>query len=413
MPLSRWGAKNLTVLQQKFGFTLTILTAPHTLVAKIQYPIFATNPLLNAGALNHFPSTFFYRKGHLLPLILPGYKNYVESKAALLKYLYGSDWCHNYLVKDNAPPPSITTRLLKTEVAINLDFLPSFFFRMSPDGKYIVGYSSRSGDYGNFLIEVNKDPLQPSKDHKIPGSPDAIFMGDPRWVLLTSTGLEIYDRKDMEKDNDKSKPFFTDSEVSGVYQSFGVLSDDPVRTVYRVIMGYDTDYVIRDYSLDKVTQKFSVASKSGIVCKGQPFKLPMLAKNGREVAGFATDKQTSQVLKIEDDKSCSLAVNLHLTTGKIAFSWDNQWLAFHISNPSGTDTDFIDVPTDNYVADIYLYHRPSKQTFRITSYKSANALYPDFLADGSLVFIEYPHGETHSKILKVSADQIQSLLKQN
>jgi hypothetical protein len=57
-------------------------------------------------------------------------------------------------------------------------------------------------------------------------------------------------------------------------------------------------------------------------------KLPILSKDGQEFGGLLNNSSTS-IFKFGDNYKCEVVENLGIRTGKISFSYEGRYIAFH------------------------------------------------------------------------------------
>jgi hypothetical protein len=118
------------------------------------------------------------------------------------------------------------------------------------------------------------------------------------------------------------------------------------------------------------------------------------------MGAYGVDRNSTVILSIADDGDCTLKEDLKVRAGKVAFSYDKKRIAYHVFNSRSTKllTEFIEVPTDDYVSDVYILNRETGKTQRVTKNTRSNSMFPEFMRDGRVMFIDHPHEGTRVKV---------------
>jgi len=299
--------------------------------------------------------------------------------------------------------PTATERFVEPIAvsSVSINDTPTYFFKPSPDGRYF-GYTTWKPADGHFADKNILLDSQSGTFIQMPGAYDPMFMLNSRNLIVPGTmGLRFFALDDIINQKTAALPIYTDTEFKGVYESIGILNESANEVNYRVIIENGKRF-FRDYkeTLDANgrTIKFETNSAVQILCTNHNFALPMLSKNGREASGLDHTTGKSRVYKINDNGTCEVSEELGYLAGKISFSYDNRFVAFHVFNKADTLGQYafthIAVPGTNTTANIYIKDRLSNLTYKLTNYVDGNAMYPDFLANGDLVYILYPHDRT-------------------
>ncbi len=236
----------------------------------------------------------------------------------------------------------------------------------------------------------------------IPGPWDPVFNVDADLMTLPmrngrTTHYGFYLFRDLLSLGKTATPIFEDPELKGLYQSTSILSKTDTHTNYRIITEGTGVHGVRDYTYELGTRNFAPTGPSRLLCTNFQLKLPMIAKNGLEVGALDLTTQTTGIFRIEDDGTCTKVLDLGIRTGKTNFSHDGNLVTFHIYSetaPEFVATGFIDNPGSEYVSNVYVLDRKTNTISKITNNTAANALYPDFLRNGRVVYAYYPHEQT-------------------
>jgi hypothetical protein len=286
---------------------------------------------------------------------------------------------------------------------IPLQNRPNYFFRPFPDSQT----GSYAGTDENFMIDYG-DGTQPPVERKVPGRWDPVPTPDERYLTVPSNdrdiiGLSFYKMSDVRRPPYGSqKAIYEDKQMTGVYQSLGVVSTGGGgATTYRAIVAHNGTLRVRDYTLTP-----DPSAPNGVrveaqgdhpnrLCHNLPdleLSLPMISKDGTQMAGVDVKAGVTKIYDLSPDGSCREAINLGIFTGKVDFGYDGDTIAFHVFNNQVNGTEYIDVPSNERLANVYVYKRSQGQMIRITNNTDSNSVYPAFRRDGSLVFLQQPHG---------------------
>ncbi len=282
---------------------------------------------------------------------------------------------------------------------IELDSAPTFFFKVSPDGRYysytLPSDPSRpqSGGY-NHIYDTHTQ-----RAHRIPGPWDPVFNVGSEFITLPhqreNTYYSFYRIDDVLENGRSAKPIGSDTKLRGLYQSIGILKENNSEIVYRIIAERINNHSMRDYLFSKGGRSVTPIGPRKELCPKKKIKLPMISKDGQELGALDIQTGKTTVYKIQNDGSCHKLFDLGQKFGKVNFSFDKRYLTFHKYNtnkPKITEG-FVAIPSTKTTSDIYIYDRTFKKTSQLTVNKKSNSLYPDFLIDGNLTYINYPHNQ--------------------
>lgn len=283
------------------------------------------------------------------------------------------------------------------------DFRPTYFFKPSPDGKYIAFTVFERGVQTartNYLLD-----FETGEKHLIPGPFDPVFYSETKAVIPfdyaeNSTGVAygFYRVMDLVEKGIDARPVLEEFSLDGVYQSVGIVEENiKNRRLRLVIENSSAGHKMMDFIESTDGTAMQRAGESVNLCAGWEIKLPMISKNGRELSALSLKIGNSVIFTILDDGTCLMSANLKIKTGKAGFSYDGRYVAYHRYSMSAPDTvtdGFVLRPPSTLTADIYVYDRVTNQTFQITSNLGSNSLYPEFLRDGRLVFVDYSHDKS-------------------
>lgn len=290
---------------------------------------------------------------------------------------------------------------------IHLNFEPSYFFKINGEGTKVAftmfrNYSN-TGEQ-NFLLNIDGPDRNP-KTHPIPGSFDPMFNHNFKSMTIpVQSGQQyvcgFYSETDVLRRGRDATPKYVDHEMRCVYQSIGLLSTNDERDTFRLIVENSGGFTMRDYEEDKRSGKIRPISPVRNLCPGFNIKLPMISKDGREMGAYSLLRDSTVILSIDDDGGCTVKDDLKVRAGKIAFSYDGKRVAYHVFNSKdrALTTTFIEVPTDDYVSDIFVLNRETGKTQRVTKNSRSNSMFPEFTRDGRVVFIDHPHADTRTKV---------------
>lgn len=265
---------------------------------------------------------------------------------------------------------------------------PSYFFRAFPE-KPIVSYATSE--------EVNKiRDLDSGEETTIPGKYDPVPLWNEDFVTVpidTSDGSEamtFYKMTDLMRNGTRAKPVLTDDSLSGVYQSVGLQESDEDSDTYRVLTDKN-GATMRSYKIRKAAVEPGVTAVGEplTLCKDRDIKLPMISKDGKELAALDMKSQKTMIFSVDPlTGSCKEVLNLGKRTGKVDFSFDGRYLVFHTSKNEGNISDeYFNSPKAKWGLQIQILDRETNETWSITTDGKRNSYYPVFRKNGHIVFL--------------------------
>jgi hypothetical protein len=296
----------------------------------------------------------------------------------------------------------------KTIQSISIEKIPSFFFKVSAGGQYL-SYTypqdiARPGSRGNnFLLNTRTRVIT-----KIPGIWDPVFVANSGLMILPiePENYSIFSMGQLLPNNSHvllNQPTFHIPNFKGFYQSAAKLpeANNTGETCYRVIAELRTGiHNLYDFCHGNILiYPLGVYEKTPVqpFCVQEKIKLPMLSKDGQFVGGVDLKTNTTSIFKISPEGECEKVHDLGIKTGKINFSFDGNFITYHLSRKKNAQTsaedllNYIAIPKTDHISDIFVYHLESKQIYRISENSKINSMYPDFLMNGNIVFINHPN----------------------
>jgi hypothetical protein len=224
----------------------------------------------------------------------------------------------------------------RPEQTTQLDCAPSWFFKplwTSSDWAAVICGTNR-------LVRLSN----PSEQVVLPGTIDPVPTPDDRY-LTTPGPLKFFPMSELRSGGSNRasvQPVYTDNALQGVYQSIGQMTGDGGEPRYRAITerpvgAQGSTMVMRDYQAtgDSIAP---VQSAPVPLCPGKSLKLPMMSKNGRELAALDLATGTTKLFAVSDDGSCSQLLDLGIATGKVDFNFDGSRIVFHVDHYRPTST---------------------------------------------------------------------------
>lgn len=213
---------------------------------------------------------------------------------------------------------------------------PQYFFKLHPNDEkiFLSFYDAKAlGGGQNFILDLKLNKLS-----AIPGNADAV--PDPSGLVLTSPklkketgrfsygGFHFFSLKGIGKN---SQPIYTETELTGKYQSLGILNDKTLR-----VLSDQNGLSIKDYPLCFLKKKCELDNSTvKKICPKKNFygqlQLPVLSKDGTYFSSYDGRKKSSKVFKIKQDLSCELVFDSKFITGKMDFNYTNKKVVFFMS----------------------------------------------------------------------------------
>lgn len=262
---------------------------------------------------------------------------------------------------------------------------PSFFFRAFPADDIV---SFATSEDANRLFD-----LRTGEEVRIPGSFDPVPLWNERYMVVPindggRTQLEFFSVDELRRNKRQTQPVRR-NELQGTYQSVGSLPPVEGAEMYRIITSF-IGIMSRDYKVHdgKNGQPAIVPVGDPVnLCQGKDLKLPMLSKDGTELAALDGITNTTKIFAVDPArKSCEEVLDLGVATGKVDFSFDGRFLAYHVSKIDLGGGFFVR-PDKGWSLQVHVYDRVMGRATIITSDMARNSYFPVFRKDGSLVFL--------------------------
>lgn len=271
----------------------------------------------------------------------------------------------------------------------------------SPDGAFFTA----PGD----VIYRGKTPLKPGKrdgsdevDYRYEADDGSVSKRHGETFLYDLTPLTL---TDLQKKNatysaramvfytkSKSNPGqyelnYSDEQVTAAYQSLGMTST-PEGPHYRMLFEDQKNIMFKEYTLDSKSGKIRPLGPAKALCKtesGLNSALPMISKDGKEFSVYDPQSHSTKIYSVD---TCAITDEIHALVGKIDFSPDRRWLAFHIDQSNKIGLGFFKTPDeDAYDLNLFLYDRDSKKLIPLKSEKNTDTYYPIFLSNNEIAYV--------------------------
>ncbi len=290
-----------------------------------------------------------------------------------------------------------TTTLAQAEAS----HIPNYFFRPFPNSDH-VSYASASR---NYILDLEK-----GAEVEMPGPYDPVPTPDQMLMTIPpDEGLTFYSVEDLQKG--KREPLLVDKQLQGVYQSIGTVQSGSGEKTFRIITDQDglsfRDYHVKEGENGGKPVITPQGDKPTVLCQGMRLSLPMISKDGRQIAALDVDAGVTKIYDIDPaNGSCKEVMNLGIPTGKVDFNFNGDEITFHVLNNSASGDSYFSVPSDAMVANVFVYKRSTGEITRITNNTSSNSVFPAFRRDGKIVYLNHPQrdGQASGKSSFVVAD---------
>lgn len=289
---------------------------------------------------------------------------------------------------------------------IKVNFVPTYFFKVDPSGE-AISYTLSRHSLWLYNIETQTSTA-------VTGEYDPVFLphqnGNQKFVFTADQTYGLYFYKYLSANTPEY--IYRDSSFRGIYESAGVLgvkSSD--KFTFRVlIQTLTTAFTFKDYQYDGQSESpiSEVLDSKGQLCD-RPLSMAILSKDGTEAAAYDVNTSKTKIFKIVKDLSCIETDDLGRIAGKLSFSYDGRYVAYHnlsswVYNTSG----FVQLPGNSIVGNIFLFDRKMKKHIPLTSFITGTAMYPEFLANGDIIFIYYLNGI--AEFYRIKPDSLQQHL---
>ncbi|MDG0816807.1 hypothetical protein [Bdellovibrio svalbardensis] len=200
-----------------------------------------------------------------------------------------------------------------------------------------------------------------------------------------ASGMSFYTK---DKSNPKAYNLTAfDATVSENYQSLGVVKNVK-ETRYRMLYEGSKSIMLKEYTWNPSNQKLTPLGDAKPMCNtntGINSALPMLSKDGTE---FSTYDPQSQSTKVYSIATCAVVAEIPSLVGKIDFSPNGRFLAFHVDGGNKIGTNQFRLPKDDGTnLSLFLYDRKNKKLIPLKSQKRTDLYYPVFLSDDEIAYV--------------------------
>lgn len=403
MPLSIQGLEEARRVATEMGLGFTAVVDAQSASLVPQADSLESNRLLELGVLNHFPTVAVYEAGALSRHLIPGYEVPAGLKVYVNAALNLGPQPQRKRRNPNKPVLLEGVRATRSRNIVRLNQRPQYFFKASADGRYL-SYTLPPADPLLNPGTNNIHNVSSGTVTEVPGPWDPVFNIDADVMTLPIRALGrgvhygFYSVRDLLRTGKRTPFLAEDTELKGLYQSVAVLDQDRATVTYRIITEGTGMHGMRDYIYTRATQSIVPTTPAGLLCTNFNLKLPMIAKNGLEVGALDVDSQTTGIFRIGAGGTCTKVLDLGIRTGKTNFSHDGTQVTFHIYSGTSDElvvANYVMVPTAQYSSNIFVLDRATNTISKITNNTQANALYPDFLRNGQVVYAYYAHNQTN------------------
>lgn len=411
MPLSRAGIPHIARAAHRAGAGLTLVAyddlaeyAADDASGSERIPV--ADAILAAGALAHAPSLVVLRGGRPIGSAILGYKTAAAYEIAVARRLAERS-AHATASAAGAsgrldtatpldPTSAAPARTLRDE-DYEVVGIPGAYFRWVP-GRNAVAYESRQRVY---LLD-----LEDGESRVAPGFIDFVPTPDGRYFVTPGEvegGLEFYDAEEVfdavARDTPgEVEPIFTDLRMRDQYPSVGILEREGSRTRYRVMTSWFEGVVYRDYDV-RVDERSGASSVQPVgevtqPCRGVALSTPIMAQDGREVAGRDEATGTTKIFRMLDEGQCETVTDFGVPTSKVAWHATGRKLAFSVPRRGRAGT--------GAEEGIFLLDRDGPDLTRLPASESASRLaFPDFVGEDAVVFLIPGDGRDRRSVFRV------------
>lgn len=295
---------------------------------------------------------------------------------------------------------------------VRIPDLPGFFFKVHPDGKHIAFISSET----NKLLD-----LETGKTTKLPGMVDPVWSPDGKFLTVPFVNLPnetqslfgFYETNSIietSKQEGDLNTLGSGAKIEGVYQSLGKQGDS-----YRMVTD-EMGLVLGDVTFND--NKVAIKSAFTRPCSNLdrlPTDLPMLSKDGKYLSVYDSESKSTKIFHVAEDKSCNLAVDLGIGTGKVSFNNDSSQIAFHVDQFSDFEEGYFSGISKDKLKNVIVVNLEASEEgkkLKATSWAQAShhvkagdgAYYPDFDGKDNVYYLEdvnnhYQFVQTNSSLL--------------
>ena len=425
MPLSSIGIPEIAAAASELELPLTLIEAgwlidePSTPQAQLRRPNShlltvsedsLRRALVTVGASLHYPSVVVYRDGAVVGTALLGYKRAVAWSGLIRMRLASTlrEGAHggrtggaiSSEVPSQPPPDGALEKGRGHDVVMWRDLpvegSPGPYFRSVPGRRSLAFEDER-------VIHLLN--LESGKTMVGPGWIDFISSPDGKLFVMPDrqrAGLHFYEAQAVYREalagrGSTLPPVFIDPLLRDQYPSVGVLDtvnslDNKSWVRYRVITSWYSGVMFRDYEVSRRMEGLVVRpiDLPMAACPGIALSIPMISRDGREIAARDERTGTTKIFRLEDDGRCTETVDLGIATGKLAFDPTGRRVAFTI--PSGlvrrAGAVIMGHRVRRELTGVFILDREDGAVRQVVGSKAVDRLtFPDFVGADSVIFL--------------------------
>lgn len=263
--------------------------------------------------------------------------------------------------------------------------LPGAGYWMQAAGDCRITYTAVGGVFSQMYNLCTR------KSEKITNIIDAFALPDGDIYVHPFKGISFFKMSDALTSGALAKPFFSDPQHIGNYESIGILpgATDQLKIV-RIAMG-NASGATRDYKLEKKgTDDFEVTplgDNRTKVCqnlehRGLDYEVPVISRDGQMIAGRESGSRKMGVYKLEmPSGNCELITLIPTVTSKVSFSFNNKDVFYVIQDPQTRKGRLMKINLDTKV--VKTLSGPDEDVMYVTTRKDGSVFYSRRSADRS------------------------------
>ena len=400
MPLSEKAMPEITLAAEAMGVPLTFLPAEALNRASPVDEKKASalrTALVNAGATVHYPSIVLFDSLEARGNAVVGHKR-AQGYRALLEPRLAAAVAEDAMpvaplgpregaVMTAREPGDPVGRAASPEADIEILWRqtmvppPGFFFRRAPGTRY-VSYDQRRKVILQHL-DTGEKLVGPGFIDFVPTPDGALFVTPSH-----DDGLEFYVASHVFREaragrGDALPPIFRDREMDDQYPTVGILAhEEGVSTTYRILVSWFEGLALREYRVDwgdSGSATVTPLTPRIDACAGSGLSIPILSKDGQEIAARDESTGTTKIFRYHEDGGCTESFDFGIQTSKVSFTDDGRIVAF--SSPDEGQRGSV------ARARTYVYNRDTGVTTEIPFSESRGLMIPEFFGPDSLLFI--------------------------
>ncbi len=275
---------------------------------------------------------------------------------------------------------------------IPLQKTPNYFFKISPDGRYLF-YIAEGRNWVRDLVT--------GKESAILGTADPVPSVDGKvltFLSKESSGWKV-GAAQLSRPFDISTPKHVKwaGMADGSYQSVGPVLPDGVNRQFLYFDERKNQIVLRHLT-DTGSGLTLGPAHSSITDPG--LRLPMMSPDGKFLSVLNTRLNKTQIYSLSSNPiQAKLVDTLPFAAGKASFSYDNKKLTFHLTKTFKKVSADVRYPavlgSDDTLRNVYVYDLATKKATQVTDNsifgspeKNKDSYFPVFLGDGRVAYID-------------------------